>query len=81
MSRGNSAESTRRVRGQIGRRYIDCSLLNIMVVGTVVHLTGVIRPLRNYPNVDLREEMEHISKILKQSCGMREVVWEVTMRA
>jgi hypothetical protein len=80
MSRGNTGEATRRIRGQIGRRYIDSSLLNVNVVGNVVHLTGVIRPLRTYPNVDLREEMEHISKILKQSCGMREVVWEVTLR-
>ena len=53
-------------RVQITRRTIDSSMLNVTVSGGVVHITGVLRPLREYPNVDLKEEMNHISQILRE---------------
>lgn len=73
-------EMLKRVRGQISRRYVDASMVNVHVSGGVVTLTGIIRHLRTYPNVELREEMEQISKILRSQSGIREVVWDVTIR-
>lgn len=73
-------EAVKRVRGQINRRYIDSTLLNINVVGGTVYLTGVIRTLRTHPNVELSEEMDHISKILRTVPGIREIVWDVSRR-
>ena len=75
-----NADATRKVRAEITRRYIDSSLLDVRVIGGVVNLTGVIRKLRTHPHVDLKTEMEHISHILKQKPGIREVVWNVTLR-
>lgn len=72
-------EQRRMVRAQINRRYIDASLLNISVIGGVVYLTGVIKALRTHPDVNLKEEMETISKVLRQS-GMRDVTWDVNLR-
>jgi len=74
------ASTTRMVRSQIARRYIDSSLLDIRVMHGVVRLTGVIRKLRTQPDVDLNKEMEIISTMLRQKAGIRDVVWEVTQR-
>jgi hypothetical protein len=73
-------EAVKKVRSQIGRRYVDASLLTVNVVGGVVHLTGVIAKLRTHPDIELREEMERISHILRQQPGIRDVVWDVTQR-
>jgi hypothetical protein len=67
-------------RVQITRRTIDSSMLNVSVSGGVVYITGVIRPLREYPDVDLKEEMNHIAQILRQKEGIQDVVWDVTQR-
>ncbi|HLH80662.1 MAG TPA: hypothetical protein VKV29_10325 [Chthonomonas sp.] len=73
-------EAMMRVRALVNRRYVDTSLLNIHVIGGTVHFTGVLRHLRNYPDIDLRAEMEHITHILRQQPGLREVIWDVTVR-
>ncbi|HZP81625.1 MAG TPA: hypothetical protein VFB21_08310 [Chthonomonadaceae bacterium] len=67
------------VRAQITRRAVDSSMLNVTVSGSVVHITGVLRPLRGF-NVDLRDEMNIISQILRQRSEIQEVVWDVTLR-
>jgi len=71
---------TKMVRGQLARRPIDTSLLNIQITGTTVYFVGVLRAMRDHANIDLREEMNHISTILRQK-GIREVVWEVSLRS
>jgi len=72
-------DATRRVRAQVSRRLFDSSLLNISVIGANVHFTGVISTLRSHPNVSLQEEMDTLSKILRQQ-GIRDVVWDVSRR-
>jgi len=72
-------EAARRVRGQVARRLFDSSMLNISVIGANVHFTGVISTLRSHPHVSLQEEMDTLSKILRQH-GIREVVWDVSRR-
>ena len=80
MAAGEDAAMTKMVRGQIARRYIDSSLLDVRVMHGLVSLRGVIRVLRTHPDVDLQKEMETISTILRQKPGIREVVWDVTLR-
>ncbi len=70
----------KRVRSQIVRRNVDISLLNINVIGGFVHLTGVLAKMRTHPEVDLQSEMETISQILRQMSGIRDVVWNVSLR-
>lgn len=73
-------EAMMRVRALINRRYVDASMLDVHVIGGTVHLTGVLRHLRNHPDIDLRAEMEHITHIIRQQPGLREVIWDVTLR-
>lgn len=73
-------ELTRMVRSQIGRRSVDASLLDIRVSHGIVYLRGVLRTIRTHAEMDLMAEMQHISTILKQKAGIREVVWEVVQR-
>lgn len=69
------------VRSQVGRRYIDTSLLDIKVLHGVVRFQGVLRVLRTHMHIDLRQEMEIIGTILRGKQGIREVVWDVTLRS
>ena len=75
------AAHTKMVRGQIARRYVDTTQLDIRVSHGIVRLTGVIRALRTHKDMDMKKEMELISTVLKGKSGIREVVWDVTQRA
>jgi osmotically-inducible protein OsmY len=75
------AAQTKLVRAQITRRNVDSSGLNVQVSGSTVYLTGVLRVLRTHANVNLQDEMNQISQILKQQAGIREVVWDVSLRS
>ncbi len=76
-----ASEMKRYVRGQIGRRYIDATLVNISCVGGNVYLNGVVKSLRAHPEVNLREELETIAKLLRGKNGIRDVVWDVNLRS
>jgi hypothetical protein len=80
MDKGDIA-LTRMVRGQVARRYIDASLLDVRVSHGIVHLSGVIRVLRTHKDLDLKKEMDTISVVLRTKQGVRDVVWEVTQRS
>ena len=80
MAGVDDAAHTRLVRGQIARRYVDTSMLDIRVSHGVVHLTGVIRALRTHKDMDMKKEMDLISTILRGKHGIRDVVWEITQR-
>ena len=73
------AEMTRMVRREISRRYIDSSSLDVRVMHGVVYLRGWVDNLRgaHHQQVDLKEEMELIHRILTQKPGIRDVVVEV----
>ena len=73
-------DMVKKVRGQIARRYVDASMVNVSIVGGTVYLTGVLHKLRTAPDLDLKAEMEQIGKILRTMPGVREVVWDVTLR-
>ena len=71
----------KKVRGQIARRYVDASLVNVTCSGGNVHLTGVLKGLRTHAGVNLKDEMENISKLLRTIPGVRDVVWDVSLRS
>lgn len=75
-----NAATTKMVRGQIGRRTIDATQLVIQVSGGIVHFGGVLRPLRTSGNMDMQLEMNNISTILRSKPGVKDVVWDVTLR-
>ena len=70
----------KKVRGQIARRYVDASMVNVNCVGGTVYLTGVLKTLRTHANIELKEEMENINKVLRAVPGVREVIWDVNLR-
>ncbi len=72
--------ATRRIRAQITRRTVDSSMLNVRVVHGVVYVQGIIRKLRSYPNIDLEQETETICHILRLQPGVRDVIWEASIR-
>jgi hypothetical protein len=74
-------EATRTVRAQITRRYLDSSQLEVRVMHGVAYLRGVISHLRSHPDINLEHEKEVISHSLRGRNGIREVIWEVTIRA
>ena len=79
MSADNK-ELQKKVRGQIARRYVDASMVNVTCVGGTVHLTGVLKSLRTHSTINLKDEMENISKLLRTIPGVRDIVWDVVLR-
>lgn len=73
-------EMQKKVRGQIARRFVDASMVNVNCVGGTVHLTGVLKSIRTHGDINLKEEMENISKLLRSMSGVRDVVWDVVLR-
>lgn len=77
MSLADSA-MTREVLRDISKRPLDISDLQVHVMHGVVYLRGSIDKLRGYyGDIDLHEEMNLISKILRQKQEVRDVVCEV----
>ena len=76
----DNKEMNKKIRGQIARRYVDASMVTVNCVGGVVYLTGVLSILRTHATTNLKDEMETIGKLLRTMPGVREVVWDVTLR-
>ncbi len=76
----NDAEATRSVRAQITRRYVDSSLLEVRVMHGVVYLRGILAKLRSHPDIDLEHDKEVIAHCLRGQHGIREVIWEASLR-
>lgn len=66
------------VRREIARRQVDTTLLDVYAVHGVVHLRGVLRPLRG-TDFDMKVEMGIIEHMLKLKPGVREVIVECSM--
>ena len=75
-----NAPATRAARAEVTRRPIDSSMLEVRVLGSVAYMSGVVGVLRTHPNIDLRKEMEIISHNLRGKAGIRDVVWDATIR-
>lgn len=61
---------TREVLRDISKRPVDISQLNVHVTHGVVYLAGRVEKVRGYhQEIDLREEMNIIVRLLKQSRG------------
>lgn len=73
------AEMTRSIRRDISRRYVDSTNVDVRVMHGVVYLRGRLDYLRGYENIDLREEIEIIIRILRQRPGIRDVVNEMDL--
>lgn len=70
-------EMTRMVRKEISRRYIDSTQLEVRVMHGVVYLRGTIKSLRSHADIDPKDEISIIERILRQRPGIREVISEV----
>ena len=80
MDRSAEKDMTRRVRSQISKRCIDTTRLDIHVVNGVVYLRGSVGRLRTHMDVHLDTECETITRILRQQPGIRDVIWETSIR-
>ncbi len=80
MHTASDVEMMRRVRSHVTRRYIDSTRMDIRVMHGVVYLRGYIGHLRTHREVELKSEVEMITRILRQQPGVREVIWETTVK-
>lgn len=77
---GANAAAVKLARAQITRRPVDASQLHISVGATGIHIIGVLRPLRGRGEIDLKDEMNKITDILRQRMHVHNVTWDVTLR-
>lgn len=74
------AQFTRGIQRELGRRYVDCTLVDIRVMHGICYVRGTMRRLRSHPNVDLEKECETIRRIIRQKTFIRDVIWDVATR-
>ena len=67
------AEVARTVRRECGRRPIDATRLDVQVVNGRVTLAGIITTLRDQPDINLKDEMDLIMKLLMRDRLIKEV--------
>lgn len=73
------AEQFRHIRAQLARRYIDSSLLEVVVIHGVVYIRGTLMKLRSHPEIDLDHEVEAIVHLLRGRNGIRDIIWEAKL--
>lgn len=72
-------EMRRMVLKEITKRHIDTTLMDVHCVHGVVYLRGTVRKIRGH-DIDLKQEVEIIRRILRQKPGIRDVVSELVYR-
>lgn len=72
------AEMTRMIRREISRRYVDSNNIDVRVIHGVVYLRGYMQRLRGH-DVDLREELDIILRIIRGRPGIRDVCCEIDL--
>ncbi len=70
-------QTTRIVRTQVTRRYIDASMLDVRVMHGIVYMRGELACLRSHPEVNLEHEKDVITHILRSRPEIRDVIWEL----
>jgi len=75
-----NSPATRIARAEITRRNIDSSMLEVRVLGSVCYMSGVVGNLRTHPDLNIKKEMEIITHSLRGKSGIRDVVWDCTIR-
>ena len=74
---GVNVEMVRSIRRELGRRSIDSSEIIVSVIGSVVHLAGMVRPARGH-EADFEKELAVLDKVIRHHQGVRDVVMEWT---
>jgi len=72
-------EMRRMVLREINKRHLDTSLMDVHVIHGVVYIRGMVRGIRGH-NVDVKQELEIIRRILRQKPGIRDVVVDAIIR-
>lgn len=80
MADPHDVENTKLVRRQFMRHHVDINQADVRVSHGVVYIRGVIRKQPNAPYADLRQEVERITRILRQNPNIRDVAIDVTFR-
>jgi len=73
------AETTRMIKREISRRFINAAGLDVKSTHGVVYLRGYIQALRGH-DMDLKHELEVIHRILRTKPGIRDVIIDVDIR-
>ena len=68
---------TREVLRDISKRQLDISNLDVHVMHGVIYLRGRLEKVRGNDDMDLREELHLVLKLLRQKQGIRDIVCEV----
>ncbi|MER3401752.1 MAG: hypothetical protein C4337_00215 [Armatimonadota bacterium] len=72
-------EMRRMVLREINKRHLDTSLMDAHVMHGVVYIRGTVRGIRGH-DVDVKQELEIIRRILRQKPGIRDVVVDAIVR-
>ena len=71
----NAADAAiiRNIRRELSKRPVEGTRIDIQVVNGRVTLAGQVQHLRDKPDVDLKNEMDHIQKLVMRDREVKEV--------
>ena len=71
----NAADAAiiRNIRRELGKRPLESARIDVQVVNGRVTLAGVVTRLRDKPDIDLKNEMDTIQKMVMRDRDVKEV--------
>ena len=80
MADPNDVAGTKIVRVLFSRRGVDVTRADVRVLHGVAYIRGTVSAIRGSGIADVREEVLHIARILRQKPGIRDVVVDCAFR-
>ena len=79
MATIEDVRTRKKVRSEFTKRMIDITGMDLQVLHGVAYIRGVVKPIKGGPQ-DLRSELELISKVVRNSGLVKEVVIDCAIR-
>jgi hypothetical protein len=76
----NDVRANKMTRSEFGRRGVDMMLAEVQVIHGIVYLRGIVQRTKSGEYDDLKVEVAHIARLLRQKPEVRDVVVDVTYR-
>jgi hypothetical protein len=80
MADPNDVRGTKAARSVFGRKGVDVSMADVRVLHGVLHVRGVVRPIKGNGITDIKKQVEDTVKVLKNKAEIKEVVLDLAYR-
>lgn len=80
MADPNDVSGTKAARSLLGRRGVDLTLCDLRVMHGVCYIRGTVSAVKGSGILDIKTEIEHCARLLRQKPEIRDVVIDARYR-